>query len=79
MLVMVRYKTVVLRPLFQVAYQDNLPLPGSFSNAVHHLQEHDVGLCGIEVRYCNEMTELQAYLPGVLLKVTLCAYHQALS
>jgi transposase len=71
---MARYKTIDLSPRFLAVDLEKQILPGSFAHAVHHLLDHDFDLSSFDARYRNDDTGASAYPPGMLLKITLCAY-----
>ena len=70
---MARYKHIDTSPRFLAVDLEKQLLPGSFAHAVNHLLDHDFDLSGFDARYRNDATGAPASLPGMLLKVVLCA------
>jgi transposase len=73
---MARYKAIDTSPRFLAVDLEKQLLPGSFEHAVHHLLDHEFDLSLFDTRYRNDQSGASAYPPGMLLKVTLCAYAQ---
>lgn len=76
---MARYKVIDTSPRLLAVDLEKQLLPGSFEYAVHHLLDHELDLSLFDCRYRNDQHGASAYLPGMLLKVILCAYAQAIA
>ena len=71
---MPRFKVVDYSPRLVPVDLSRQLLPGTFEFALHHLLEHEIDLCELEARYCNDAVGASAYEPRILLKVVLLAY-----
>jgi transposase len=71
---MPRFKVVDYSPRFLPVDLSRQLLPGTFEYALHHLLDHEIDLCEIESRYCNDEVGASAYEPRILLKIVLLAY-----
>ena len=71
---MARYKHIDTSPRFLAVDLAAQLLPGTFEHALNHLLDHEIELCGFDVRFKNDETGASAYRPAMLLKVVLLAY-----
>jgi transposase len=71
---MPNFKAVDYSPRFLAVDLSRQLLPGTFEYALHHLLDHEIDLCEIEARYCNDEVGASAYEPRILLKIVLLAY-----
>src|SRR5215475_7243616 len=71
---MPRFKVVDYSPRLLPVDLSRQLLSGTFEFALHHLLEHEINLCELEARYCNDEVGASAYEPRILLKVVLLAY-----